>query len=223
MKDTLIRRLWLSLLGLQSCLLGLPALTRVSKVVEQLPDPQTNGAKILLIGGGKIDDRNNADWGKYDLICFSNSSLSLAPEDFQSPIVWFFTPALNRVLDRVDIEQISFMCVGNPPRWGKKSIQEKVNRNPNIPAVEFQVIQESDKSAKSSLIYKGFRKFVWLTTGMTGLLWVLDNYSYSSVDILGYDLYELDSCSTRLGHSLPVERKILKELLRLSKATNLGI
>lgn len=215
--------MWLSLVGLQSKFFGLLASSRVSKVVQQLPEPKTDGSKILMVGGGKIDKDALHDFSKYDLVCFSNSSLSLAPHDLQRPIFWFFTPAFNGEWDRDDVyrEQMTFICVGNPLRWDEKKILEKVSLNTSVPVNEFQVIRESDETMKSSLIYKGLRRFVWLTTGTTGLLWVIENQEYSSIDILGYDLYQFDSDSPRLGHSIPVERQILKELVRQNKVKKL--
>lgn len=213
--------MWLSLLGLQSKFFGLLALSRVSEVVEQLPSPNTDGSKILVVGGGNIDKGDLPDFEKYDIICFSNSSLSLAPDNLQVPVLWFFTPAFNGQLKTVDAKKMAFICVGNPPRWDKKNILEKVRLNSKVPVNEFQVIQESDEGTKSSLIYKGLRRFVWLTTGTTGLLWVAENKAYSSIDILGYDLYRFDSDSYQLGHSIPVERQILKELVKLNKVTKL--
>lgn len=221
MKEISIRGVWLSLLGFQSRFFGLLALSRVSKVVEQLPIPNTDGSKILIVGGGNIDDGDIPDFEKYDIICFSNSSLLFAPDNLQVQVLWFFTPAFNEQLKTVDAKKMVFICVGNPPRWDKKNILKKVSMNSKVPVNEFQVIQESDERAKSSLIYKGLRRFVWLTTGTTGLLWVIENQEYSSIDILGYDLYQFDSHSPRLGHSIPVERQILKELVRQNKVRKL--
>lgn len=221
MTNNPLRNLWLRLLSIQSHFIGLLALSRIRGVAKKIGGKTANNQRVLVVGGGDIRESRLSQLGTFDSVYFINSSISFSKYLSTDNRSWFFSPAFHGKHDPRYLKDVQAFCVANPPRWKEARLKNLVRKNDSIPVSNFSIIRESSDLPLFGNIYRGLRRFVWMTTGMTALLWLLEQDDIGGVFVIGFDLYEKQNNGFLLGHSITVERKLLDLLVDLGKVNRL--